>query len=470
MRQFEDDQAVPNPRRSPRRRRIAFRLFLVLVIAVALFEGWAYLAMNRATAEAREGGRPFTFDEIEKARTPWPEDQNGAAVLLEIKDSLQGLTKSEDYDELPWIGGGPAKPLGEQWTEEERARAAAFLETAATELEQIDRMKEFRGGRLPFDTNIDLSNFDTYEFAFVRTAIKFKSLQITNRALDGQTASLADDLAIMLNTTQVLAEEPTLIGNLVYIAGNAYTVATLEQVCALTILQLDQMRRIDRLLGPVESNRGLYWGLLGERALGMTATKFIARETANLRSLSYVPGVHAWLLNDLATCLRMYNRMIAATGDTDGGLAISRRIDQELQEMWPFLHPISRTTLPALTKPFEMNLRATAQFRAARAAMAVECYRIERGQFPATLDELIPAYMEKVPADPFDHQPMRYRVAADRIAIYSVGEDLKDDGGDIGPRLKKDQQRKDWGFLLLPPELRGRPASSTAPASGPEHQ
>ena len=67
-----------------------------------------------------------------------------------------------------------------------------------------------------------------------------------------------------------------------------------------------------------------------------------------------------------------------------------------------------------------------------------------------------------------------YRVALNtalagrRAAIYSVGENLKDDGGDVGPKKKEGEQPKDWGFVLLPPEQRGRnPATSTAPATLP---
>jgi len=65
-----------------------------------------------------------------------------------------------------------------------------------------------------------------------------------------------------------------------------------------------------------------------------------------------------------------------------------------------------------------------------------------------------------------------YRVALNtalagrRAAIYSVGEDLKDDGGDVRQIKKKGEKPKDWGFVLLTPEWRGRtPATTTAPAT-----
>jgi hypothetical protein len=38
--------------------------------------------------------------------------------------------------------------------------------------------------------------------------------------------------------------------------------------------------------------------------------------------------------------------------------------------------------------------------------------------------------MPSVPADPFDGKPMRYRKLAKGYVVYSVGPDMKDEGGD----------------------------------------
>jgi hypothetical protein len=45
------------------------------------------------------------------------------------------------------------------------------------------------------------------------------------------------------------------------------------------------------------------------------------------------------------------------------------------------------------------------------------------------LAELAPSYLETVPVDPFDGQPLRYRTQGAGYVLYSIGPDLKDDGG-----------------------------------------
>lgn len=446
--------------------RIVLVLFMVAVVAVVLFEIWASSAMNRATAEARAGGRPLTFAEIEKARTIWPEDQNGAVVLLAIKDRLEKLCGTKDFDQLPWVGcDAIAHPLGMRWTETDRAAVERFLHSAAAELAQIDRFRNFRGGRLPFDTNFNIMMFVDYKIAFARYAVKIKSLQVMDRAMAGDTASIVDDLGIMLNTNRVLAEEPVIIGSLVRMGCDASTVTTIEQACALNTLRPEQLIAIDGLLGGIENDKRLYWGMLGERASFGTSYQSVFGHCGNCLR---VPVLHALALQDQTVGLRMLNRLVNAADDLDHSLEIADEVDRRIDQV-PRWCLFTRLIVSGMKRSYELNTKLTAQIRAARAAMAAERFRLDNGQFPTSLEQLVPSYLEKVPLDPFDQRPLRYRLTGERAVFYSVGEDLKDDGGDVGPRKKEGEHPKDCGFVLLAPEQRGRnPATTTAPASLPD--
>ncbi|HLK58107.1 MAG TPA: hypothetical protein VKU00_16185 [Chthonomonadaceae bacterium] len=66
-------------------------------------------------------------------------------------------------------------------------------------------------------------------------------------------------------------------------------------------------------------------------------------------------------------------------------------------------------------------------------------YKADRGRFPATLAELIPTYLKAVPDDPFASSPaapLHYQVkdSGRSFLLYSIGSDLKDDGG--RPKLR----------------------------------
>ncbi len=80
----------------------------------------------------------------------------------------------------------------------------------------------------------------------------------------------------------------------------------------------------------------------------------------------------------------------------------------------------------------QLNVTAeqTTQLRdATLVVIALELFHRRHGRYPATLDELVPSFLPAVPPDRFDGRPIRYRLRDGRPVIYSVGSDLKDDGG-----------------------------------------
>ena len=80
---------------------------------------------------------------------------------------------------------------------------------------------------------------------------------------------------------------------------------------------------------------------------------------------------------------------------------------------------------------FRMFFGAWARRQMAATALAVRLYRLDYEHRPATLDELVPDYLPRVPSDPFtaDDSPLRYAPDADPPVLYSVGPNGRDDGG-----------------------------------------
>lgn len=62
-------------------------------------------------------------------------------------------------------------------------------------------------------------------------------------------------------------------------------------------------------------------------------------------------------------------------------------------------------------------------------ALAIGAYRAEHGEYPQTLNLLVPDYLADIPVDIFSQEPIRYRRDPDASVIYSVGTNQRDDGG-----------------------------------------
>ena len=83
----------------------------------------------------------------------------------------------------------------------------------------------------------------------------------------------------------------------------------------------------------------------------------------------------------------------------------------------------------------------------ARVACALERYRLARGEYPPTLDALVPQFIQKLPRDLIGGQPLKYRRADDgRFILYSIGWNEKDDGGQevLNKDGKPNLEQGDW--------------------------
>ncbi|MBI3462956.1 MAG: hypothetical protein HY000_07825 [Planctomycetes bacterium] len=64
--------------------------------------------------------------------------------------------------------------------------------------------------------------------------------------------------------------------------------------------------------------------------------------------------------------------------------------------------------------------------------LALRCFQCDHGRLPNTLTELTPEYLRTELEDPFSGRSLVYRPRGTQFQLYSVGDDLRDDGGKTG--------------------------------------
>ena len=96
--------------------------------------------------------------------------------------------------------------------------------------------------------------------------------------------------------------------------------------------------------------------------------------------------------------------------------------------------------MPALDRACEYAYRIWALHEATVTVLALKRWRLEKGQYPMSLSELVAAgYIEQVPMDPYSDKPVVYKKTDDNFILYSLGPDFDDDGGVENP---KDSQKR----------------------------
>lgn len=100
-------------------------------------------------------------------------------------------------------------------------------------------------------------------------------------------------------------------------------------------------------------------------------------------------------------------------------------------------------TMPLLVCCMRWGDLGEQQRDATLVAIAMELYRRRHGTWPASLNDLTPQWLPKVPLDCYDGKPLRYRLANGQPLVYSVGVDRDDDGGRLPDvdDLRRDARR-----------------------------
>jgi hypothetical protein len=123
-----------------------------------------------------------------------------------------------------------------------------------------------------------------------------------------------------------------------------------------------------------------------------------------------------------------------------------RQIEQ-WEKAIPEAPPLARLLLVAGPKLVEGCQHSRARLSCAVAAVAAERYRRRQGRWPDSLEALVPGQLARVPADPYDGRPLRYRRHAEGVVVYAVGPDRQDNGGTLDDK-NPGRAGTDVGFRL----------------------
>jgi len=128
------------------------------------------------------------------------------------------------------------------------------------------------------------------------------------------------------------------------------------------------------------------------------------------------------------------------------------RLEQFVSHPTPF-RVFAATVVPNVEKAAQTTARNQTAADQALVACALERYRMANGSYPDSLDALAPKFVEKVPHDIINGDPMKYRREGNGFILYSIGWDEKDDGGVTAPTTntgKPDPQEGDWVWQFSP--------------------
>jgi hypothetical protein len=302
----------------------------------------------------------------------------------------------------------------------------------------------------------------------------------TLAAEDGDSNRALEDLRIISAISRKAEEQPMLMSFLLEASIQSFVPRVVTAVLALTEPESKKLAETQAAILELLALPTLRSHIRGEQALLEDLVRsfsegLIDRQKldamggtvpASVTGLTYIDewlhrvGRHGWLLRDTTFQLRYYQALTRVLRESVDGPNIH---EGELIEMRDRASPRTADALQGAQNLVDADRRRRALLQCCVVALAAERYRRDRGHWPASVEELAPAYLSSVPVDPYDLKPLRYRLIDGGAVVYSVGEDRADDGGDVeywskqAPFNEMGKAMKDLGIRLFDPALRRLP-------------
>jgi hypothetical protein len=425
--------------------------------------------LQEALAEADRLDPGWRWDDLEAKRAVISDSENGALRVLEARRLMPDPWPAKldppvrkaadaqrlDTEETVWLDElvldiPPPVLLNERQLRELRAglHQVAGAVAAARPLTHLSR------GRFPYSwpVNILAARPPSQDARLVANML---NLQAVLLAQEEDATGALDFGRAMVNAGRSLGEEPCLVSQLVRVACRTIAINSMERTLARGQASERSLAAAQRLLEEESAEPLLLIGLRGERAgwhrlldaieagqfryseMGSRGSELEAR-FEDLMGKGLMRRSHAPLLH-------WHTRAVEIAKLPP--LQQSRQAREIMAEV-ASMPKLVKLAAPASDKLAGVLQRIQAQSRCMIATLAAERYRRSKGRWPGSLSDLVSAgLLPKVPTDPYDDAPLRFRATETGLVIYSIGPDEEDNGGKLN-RVDAEAKGLDLGFEL----------------------
>ena len=321
-------------------------------------------------------------------------------------------------------------------------------------IEELCQDGQLPDSRFPLEYDKD----DPWAMLLPHLAVMKRCAQVLQlRALaelqNGESDLALADIKLLLRLTDSIRTEPVLISHLVRIAMVNLALQPVWEGLAEHRWSDGQLAELDRELAGLDFLSDYKLAMRGEMVLGQVGMfDYLRHHPGKLQSLfsegdSSSPAPvftlirlipNGWFYQNQIHCARpmveFYLPAAEATREIFSPTAIHQAdtaITAECKRLTPY-NFLERLLLPALGNAAKKFAQGQNAVNMARAAIALERYRLAHGVYPETLAVLAPQFISKLPHDIINGQPLHYRRTPEgHFILYSVGWNETDDGGEV---------------------------------------
>jgi len=437
---------------------------LLIVTAAVVFNFYGSARLRDARAHAAEAMAPLTHQGF---RAKYPEVPAAENAALFYKAAFD-VVRAGGHDEITDLYGAqerPAYPEDLPPPPSYLERLRAFLAEKRLVLEILREARRFE--KADYGTNCDDPACTLEHLSRARECARLLAMAMYVAAADGRTEDGIGYARDCIALSRSLSREPLLIQALVAMATVSIACDTpLSAVLASGDAADEDLAALQEALLEYTRDFSIRAALEGElirvNAIFEQIRAGHARTGNYTESPWYARSLPRWLTAgylkaDQANAIEVFLTVLREPGMDPA--EVSARWDRRLETLEESPWLLSRRLMPALSRSVTRAEQTRARMQATALAVAALRFRNRTGRWPETPGE-IAGLVDTVPQDPFTGGPFVFNVRDDGLLVYSVGENVFDDGGRpylIPTPERERSQYDDVGFRirLLNPESTG---------------
>jgi hypothetical protein len=414
------------------------------------------IGISLCLLSGRAADVPTTLTELDRWYVEPPTNENAALFFLQGHAALQ--IKEQDWiaPDLPLLGYAKLPPPGRRMRSAMTEAIAEFVQRNESCIPYFARgskcsqsrypvkMMEGWEALLPHLSHMNLSN----------TALLLRAMWHANA---GREKEAVETLLMNLAIVRSLEPEPILVSQLRRVDLIPDIVSVLEQILNRSAVSIESLEQLQKTLGDFEqresSGTNFTRALIGDRAMNVFDIP-LQKQKDLFRQIAQEPhpldqADLSWTVSSLVPQSQemdreqlnaAYTALLAVWKQPYPGRMKFRSICSErIADADKRKLPVSAVCLRGFKRILASEAESLASLRLAQVAIALEQFRhTHANRYPQFLSYLTPVHLSKVPSDPFDGKPLRYRRNGNGYILYSIGSDLVSQGGQRTNRVEPD--------------------------------
>lgn len=419
---------------------IAAVLFVLVVVAAITLPYVLSARVNSEIVAIKAKGEPVSSAEL--AGPKIPDNENAALIYLQAFKPISNSEADNDlYTAKGFISREKLEKDPKLWQKArpivDRYRGALVLAEKASTHPKCRFPAKWK------DWNAELPHYHK-----LRNLVRLISINSLLEARAGKIDEAMRSVELGFKVGESIKDDPLIISQLVRFACLSMTSRSLQEFLRYNDLNESQAKRLFTVLDGIDLSDSITEALRGERAMGISffnierynplAIDETAGDSNNAEKKAnkkyFRPSILwiTWTYADEAYYLKTMHNMVE-NSKSSYRIIQERHLDTGNMTDIPRYALMSTILLPVFSRASSKRDREIAEIRGDQIMLALQAYKDRYGSYPRDLTELRAKLGWTLKADPFSGKDFIYKKQDRGFILYSIGENLKDDGAKTVP-------------------------------------